>query len=823
MSTSWRRRCTLFGSGAVLLALGALGASRTQANPLASVPAQATIPAGYITVQGRVLYIDRESDKNHPAAGVRVEIWDKDYLSFTTGEKLDETVTDSSGFFSSTKLIKNVDYDGSAPGQTEGTQDVFIKLFTNNGNVRVLQTNTTQEYVWNGYEIDPKEGIQRNVPDGARGLPTLIVEESTKDVQALWTFVNLVDGWQYLKDQTGREPGSVLAYWAKSSNDGPRYDPASKAIYLRDADAEFASVVVQQEAYALLHNLYGALPAGWATCTTGPSEGMKTQTDAACAFAQGLATAFPLAVYSDPEFQSLTLRSTDMDAPTPTSPGWANGDTVPGRVAGAFWDLFEADTTEETYDKVNSTFQSIWAAVATSKPATMQAWWDAWRAIAGNDSCGALGSLYQNSIDYNTPPQVLPLGPITMDEDTVKVIPLDNFVADLECGDAAIQYTLVNSGDPQAGVNLMPTRVISITPALNWFGQTQFTIKISDGPASIQQVVQLTVKSVNDCPAIAPPIPDSEVTYGTPVVYNLQGNATDVEDTAFQLKWRAELENPDPEITIDGQDTAQITFRLNPAITTRHAIRAYIGATDRDGCTTRQPVAITWTERPNHPPWIRDFLQDYKQRVGEAITVDLAGVASDDEDGPVPLQWYVDGGNTNAVLSYPDPKNRQILQFAPDPVTFEGSNRVKLTVKDTQGAAASTQITLTWIAENEWNNFPPEILKDRLKGRSVGKNGLACYDLSDKATDPNDPVSSLVWFGTDYDRNTIEIPPEYQGTQRLCVRPRPEFIGCSTARFVVRDPHTAEDSEEVSTCWAEIHIYLPFTHQSLKKAAQTAR
>ena len=75
------------------------------------------------------------------------------------------------------------------------------------------------------------------------------------------------------------------------------------------------------------------------------------------------------------------------------------------------------------------------------------------------------------------------------------------------------------------------------------------------------------------------------------------------------------------------------------------------------------------------------------------------------------------------------------------------------------------------------------------------------------------PVSSLVWYATDYDRTTIEIAPEYQGTQRLCVRPRAEFIGCSTARIVVRDPHTAEDSEEVRTCWEDIRIFLPFTRQ----------
>jgi hypothetical protein len=811
MVRAWRSHPGWLLAGATTLALSALGAGHSLASSPAAVPAQATIPPGQIVVQGRILYIDRESDRSHPAAGVKVEIWDKDYQAFSTGDKLDETVTDASGFFTS-KPVSNTDQDGPVGGQTEGTQDIFIKLFTNNGNVRVLQTGTNQEYVWNSYEIDAKDGQLRNVPNGLVGMPPLYVMENTRDVEALWTFVNLVEGWLYLKDQTARDPGPVLAYWSKASSDGPRYDPQAKAIFLRDADAGFASVVVQQEAYALLHNLYGDLPAGWDGCTTGPSEGMRSASPGPCAFVQGLATAFPLAVYSDPVFESLSLRSTDLDAQSATTPGWANGDTVPGRVAGAFWDLFEADATTETYDKFNATFKSIWDALAT-KPSTMRAWWDAWR-TAGNDACGALGSLFQNTIDYNTPPQVSAIGPVVMDEDTVKVINLDDYVTDLECGDAAIQYELANAGDPKAGVHLMPTRVISITPEANWFGQTQFTLRVSDGPATINQTVQLTVRSVNDCPLIKPPITDREVTYSSPVVFNLLGNATDVEDQSVQLTWRARLEQPDPDVTINGQGTTTLTFVLNPAVTTRHSVRAYLGVTDTEGCTSEQPVAITWTSRPNRPPYLNDFQREYKQRVGEAITVNLAGVANDDEDGPAPLQWYVDGGNDNAVLSYPDPTNRQLLQFAPDPVTFEGSNFVALTVKDTQGAGASTSITLTWQSEDEFNNLPPEILSAKLKGRTVGKNGLACYDLSDKATDPNDPVSSLIWFGSDYDRDTIEIPPEYQGTQRLCIRPRPEFIGCATARFVVRDPHTAEDSEEVSTCWEDIRIFLPFTHQA---------
>jgi hypothetical protein len=42
-----------------------------------------------VVIEGRILYIDRDSDRNHPAAGLKVEIWDRDKNFPVTGEKLD--------------------------------------------------------------------------------------------------------------------------------------------------------------------------------------------------------------------------------------------------------------------------------------------------------------------------------------------------------------------------------------------------------------------------------------------------------------------------------------------------------------------------------------------------------------------------------------------------------------------------------------------------------------------------------------------------------------------------------------------------------------
>ncbi len=776
-----------------------------------SVANQSEVTPGHILVQGRIMYIDRDSDRSHPAAGLRVEIWDKDYRSVSPGEKLTETVTDANGFFVSEEIL-NEDPDGPT-NQPEGTQDVFLKLFTNNGDVRVLKAGTALEYSWPSYDIDSRDGLVRNVPDGVVGLKALYVMESTTDVEALWTFVNLVEGWSYLKETTGIEPGSVTAYWSPSSLDGPRYDPEERAIYFRDADAAYASVVVQQEAYALAHNAYGEFPASWTGCTQGPAESFSSETGASCAFIQGFATFYPLAVFGEPVFASLSIRGVDLDAAGGDTAGWSAGDSVPGRVAGAFWDLHEGDKTVEEYDTTNATAAEIWSALAGHRPSTMAEWWQAWLA-EGSDGCAALGSLYQNTIDYNTPPTVDAIGTIALDEDTSLALDMQEHVTDAECPNDQLTYSLTEAGDPLAGVTLAAGGVVSITPTADWFGETDIAVAVSDGPATLEVPIHVVVESVNDCPEIFPRVPDVQVRLREPIILTLLAHGLDVEDEPYALTWYAELESQDEQyVTVEGAGTATLTFRLSPQIESRRNVRAVLIVRDSVGCEGRQPVALTWTVKPNNPPWIWPdrLTREYSALVNTKIDIDLQGVANDDEDGPDPLEWFV--GNSeelHAQVGYVG-GNRQILQFDPE-VNFVGSDHVELEVRDTDGSAATTAITLTWKTRDSTDNLPPVILRNRLLPKTVGVNATACYPLLDKAMDPDDPLASLAWFLTGFEADDLQVMG--QGTHELCLRPRANFEGCMLSRFVVRDPKGAEDAHGMRTCWRSIDLYVPLVSQS---------
>ncbi len=245
----------------VLLAFvtGVFVASGTAPHAAAGAPDQ-TVSPDHIVVRGRIYYTDRLGDKNHPAAGLKAEIWDLDSGFPSTGEKLAEVTLDASGRFESQE-ISNDDRDGPT-GQRAGTQDLFLKLFTDNGHVRLLKTGTTQDYSWNGYEINERDGLMRDVPDGLVAMPPLFINESTQDIGAMWTFVNLADAWLYMQAASGEDPGDVTAYWAKTSQDGPRYDIQNQDLHFRDEDAGYAQRVVYYEAFALLHNIYGVLARG---------------------------------------------------------------------------------------------------------------------------------------------------------------------------------------------------------------------------------------------------------------------------------------------------------------------------------------------------------------------------------------------------------------------------------------------------------------------------------------------------------------------------------------------------------------------------------
>ena len=775
-------------------------------------PAQATLMPDQIIVRGRIYHTDRLGDKNHPAAGVKVEIWDLDGGIVTTGEKLDEVMTDDKGRYES-KVISNYDRDGPT-GTREGTQDVFIKIFSDNGHVRLYKANTTQVFVWNSYEIDPRDGLKRNVPDGIVGMAPLYISEAAKDVEALWTYVNMAEAWLYMFNQTGKDPGSVTGYWSQDSQDGPRVDYDNNTLYFRDEDAGYSSLVMQLEAYILLKNIFGGLPANWQQCIPGTYQlDLRKETDATCAFVQGFASFLPLAVTGQSEYETPSSRALDLDAAKAGSVGWASGDKVPGRIAGAFWDMHENDQTVEEFDRFNASFKDIWEVIDQKRPNTMAEWWAGWKAL-GKDGCAAVGSLYQNTIDYNTAPQITQIPDVELNEDESVSLNLANYVNDAECPDDKLIFALIDAGAPEAGVVFITaTNTISITPQANWHGETRVTVTVSDGLLTSRMSFRVIVKSINDCPKITPRIQDPPpATRGESIVLDVTKYGVDTEDKPEQMSWEVVIPPKNQsDITVAGPPKGTLVFTLDPAITSSYSARVQLILRDRDGCPATQSIALFWSNRLNSRPVIQAsrFITEYVAPINTAIHVDLTDVATDAEDGTKPLYWFV--VNPDYIHAQVARVSPQIFDFEPD-VGFLGTDVAEMEVQDTQGARTTGVISLTWKSRTEEGNLPPKIKRNELFGKTVGLNADACYELTFMAEDPDDSPYALRWFAEPIDETSLFVGP--QGTRSLCFTSRPDFEGCLAARIIVKDPHDAQDTHEITTCWRTIKTFLPLVQRN---------
>ena len=776
---------------------------------LAAPMAQGEVPEDHIVVGGQIKITDRDGDRQHPAAGVRVEVWDIDSGFPVPAELLDTTMTDSAGRFA-TKAIPNADRDGR-PGEMDGTQDLFLRIYTDNGTVKLLEGASNRSFVWTSYEINEQTGRVNNVPDGRVTFPTQFIDTRAPDIQALWTYVDLAATWLFLRERTGTEPSGVTARWQAGSQDGPRIDPDTGELHLSDAAINFGHTVSQYAVYAMLPGLLDPLPAGWQACIEGlPSDfDPRRATSPECAMVHGLAVFLAVAGQGDLEYETAAVPGVDIDLATTGTPGWEDGDTVPGRVAGALWDLHEGDLTEDGVDRFNATFADIWEVVDQARPATLSEWWDGWKAL-GKDGCPAVSALAQNTIDYNLPPTVQPIPDVEIQEDETAIVDLNNYVYDTECGDEGLIFTMIDAGTPEAGVSLLPTNVISITPEADWAGETQVTLEVSDGLVASPISFRVIVRPINDCPVIPKRIRDpAPALFSQPIVLDLTDKAVDTEDAPTELTWDVEVPpEHNSDITVSGRGSRQLAFLLNRAIRDHYSAIVTLVVSDRDGCTARQAVALYWTSEGNTPPVIDSerLLRTYVAPVGQTIRVDLTDVARDEEDGRGPLEWFVI--NPDDVSAQVEKQGPQVLDFVPFD-GFVGSTNVELEVQDTGAARTTAGITLTWKSLDDQSNFPPEILRQKLVGRTGAVNGEVCYELTDMAVDRDHNRFSLRWFAEPLDPDSLFVGP--QGRRELCFRTRPDFEGCLVATFVVRDPRHAEDRYDVRTCWRTVDLYLPMT------------
>ncbi|MCX5753158.1 MAG: T9SS type A sorting domain-containing protein [Candidatus Krumholzibacteria bacterium] len=314
-------------------------------------------------------------------------------------------------------------------------------------------------------------------------------------VKAWWIKDDLDRGFRYPPDQPGgsiaewpddKDPwnnGNVLAWYTNGGH-----------VHIKTGSADDApDVVLHEMAHNMIWNIYKSLPPS--DC---PDDGLYSTykvSGSNCAWNEGWANFYPLAVIGDQTFDFPGGGSVDLEKPTWRN-GWDNGDKVIYRVTGALLDLM--DSNSDGYDQYCYGFSPIWRVVQSFHPETFGWFWVFWIA-QGYDRCGGVQCFYQNTIDRNTKPIIAwgtqPNLQLCESGRLDNALDLWQYTVDLQCDDDKLRYYVHENSDTNCAVAIDRNRYVDIQPKANWSGRTDVTFLVSDGlDFAVSAPVRITVQ-----------------------------------------------------------------------------------------------------------------------------------------------------------------------------------------------------------------------------------------------------------------------------------------------------------------------------------------
>ncbi len=103
------------------------------------------------------------------------------------------------------------------------------------------------------------------------------------------------------------------------------------------------------------------------------------------------------------------------------------------------------------------------------------------------------------------------------------------YVADSDNDVATLGFRIVSQTAPEANVTTTPAGLVSVRPLPDWNGRSVVTVGVSDGISEALASFNMTVRPVNDPPAMDP-VPDMDMQVGRTYIINVTARDVDLGD-----------------------------------------------------------------------------------------------------------------------------------------------------------------------------------------------------------------------------------------------------------------------------------------------------
>lgn len=346
-------------------------------------------PLGNLTVTGTWSYYDRD-DVYTPAREYLVELVQGD-----NSAHLSWCYTDLSGQYSCGPVTN--------PGGV-GVRTILNSWTSFNPNPDTLAVVNPDWGTTNavGNSFRAQSGVVV-LADGTQSIGGWYVLNGDAYERAFWTLQDVIDVWRYIHfNGGGGEAGATTVQWKIDSTDGTYYSPGGN-VHLMGVDplAKAGTVAKHEYGHNILYTAYGGYYPPFPNCNP---HSIQVALSAGCGWTEGWAEFLPSVVNNEAAFYWPGGARLDLETPTWGSSGWDSGDWPEGRVAGAMWDMFDAQNDgDDTYS--NGAFADFWDVIYNVNSDTFSQWWASWLARGHNNaSWGPIMGLYQNTINYRSGP-----------------------------------------------------------------------------------------------------------------------------------------------------------------------------------------------------------------------------------------------------------------------------------------------------------------------------------------------------------------------------------------------------------------------------------
>jgi len=611
---------------------------------------------------------------------------------------------------------------------------VYVRCYTlsqGTGNLAAVRADTQSD--WYSADTDLVKFLQT----GTQSIGEWCVDSSNPNYKAWWIVDDMAKAYNVPPDPVG---GHVVD-WTPTSTAWAHFTRGGD-ITLGGGDADDTpDTVLHEMGHSVMYNIYTDMPES--NCPD--PHYLMQHSHVNCAWTEGWAHVWHMWTTNDPIHGYSGGGGFDLESPT-WGDGNDEGSDVEGRVAAAVWDI--TDSAIDGYDRFSGSWLDVWHIMYHHDCETFYQFYQQWKSH-NYGTHGAVASIYQNTMNWNTSPVFGGLPDVIAHEDELRlnVMDLDDYASDPESQDYQLTFAIESVSTPDLQIGINSNHQVNLQGVQDWCGTATVVISCTDGIVTLTDTIVVTVLCVQDPPSISG-IPDQTVDEDSLSIWavNLYQYTTDPDNPDNQISFSITGNtNASCGASVDGYH-----INIAPAANWFGTSDVTVRATDPQGLWDEDTFRVT-VSPVNDPPLIAGLPdRTLNEDTSLVSTIDLWSYASDVEIPASSLTYTVQSSELPAGTITID--DNRYVSITP-PANYNGSGSVTIRAWDFDNGWGDDTfvVTVNPVSDPPVLSGVPDLMYETSKTVTTHNVDLWRY-----ASDPDGPDSDIAFSITESTNTHIQ-------------------------------------------------------------------